>query len=537
MFKWLALLCVLITVPAMVAQNPGRLPTVTGPGRMPPVRPGDIEPYCQAFATWSQTLSNEFPNDGLRTGAAHLDRPTLYRTFASLLRDESFVPVFGRRYDQLTPQDLEGIQPSVVRPCLARHIGMWGYTVSLQEMFASCAGYAACVQNADFRGLVISGRAMREQVPDMLKRVRAFTQQNNGYNSLINYSTMVTQNLTYLLPTERKELESVYAESRRSTADHLLDARLRPLLQSGTPDTLRNAAVDYAGPLKDASPDIRAKYQELIAASVAAPSRLPSGDSTPPPAPGAFEFRFPASLGPDGLLTGYRSTEFNGAFQSEFRDAAEQAFPEIFATYKAAGRHVFVYGGDVDLGQFNTDLQLAPEQRILACGYANKEVNRVYFFWHSTVVGAARPPRLKAIEPLHPFLMIGRPMESCPADAHAAMTIIRDNFRTGADYARGKLPSPDLIPLPPNLTELKRDWDGINSGVRSCERFASGRSDGLPYPRHPDLSALTDQQRQTLTDKAHNFATIYWGQLAYRDPNAYLSQLSEYNRTLLEMMK
>lgn len=73
--------------------------------------------------------------------------------------------------------------------------------------------------------------------------------------------------------------------------------------------------------------------------------------------------------------------------------------------------------------------------------------------------------------------------------------------------------------------------------IAAAERYAAGLADGLPFPRRPSLVKLSGQQRAALSAKAQGFDASTWGRLAYRDPQAYLLALREYNRLLIEVMK
>jgi hypothetical protein len=525
------------------ARPPGRLPVVPdarqlGDRKFMARHEEEVERYCVGLRGLALTLRREYPNPSFRFRDRSPEYTRVLRMYASAFRDDLFIPIFGKAYDRLTPDEMGAIRSAAVEPCLSKHRGgIWGGGASLREMFSPQGSFFSFDRLSP---QVTGGRQFRAQLAQMKLGMGELQAQPDGYYRVRDLRASFERDSDYLWPSEQGEYRKLLEEASTASADHLLRVRLRPLLaRARDAAAVQKAAADYRDALADASRTTREEYQALIAAKVSqvAPAQ-PNSEREVVTGGTGYDFTFPASLGPRLALSDVRSADFNIGQAMRFRSDSEYPFPEIHARYKAARRSFFLMGGDVDAKAVWDEIdQKLGSQSVLLCTYVGPEGQRTVYFWHGTAPDAARPPRLKAVEGLHPLLMIGRPRESCPPDSQAAIKIVRENYKAGADFDTGKLADPDPVLLPENVAAMRAGWSHWMDAIAAAERYAAGLADGLPFPRRPSLVRLSGQQRAELTAKAHNFNASAWGRLAFSDPRAYLLALREYNRLLMGVMK
>ncbi len=525
------------TIPALPfsVSGPGRLPSSAVQKRRRTSAPEDlVGPYCPSIEAWRKLVVSELPPTArIAIAPNHPDFDRLTKVFAVVLSDEAFVPVFGKPYDQLSDSERNLIVDDVVEPCFRRG-GEWDPRISLQSLFYSCAGYAGCVSKPDYRKLVAWRRELRRELPSLMSQVVRTTEQPDGYLRLSDVSHDMVSRLDLLLPSESKGIVDQLGNIRSVAADRYLASHLQPLIdgasESGAVSLAQKVATDFRVPLREATAPARIRYQEQIAAKVSKGAAL--AGHTPAP----FEFSFSTDPVPQLMLINARSSVLSARLIADLHEATQTAFPEIHTEYKRTDRTWFLKDGDFDIRTFSEDRHGGGEQRIRVCRYASPKAVRDYFFWDFIAPNAARPPRLKAADPLHPFLMIGRPLDQCPTDARQAAAIVRENFRVGTDYPEGHLPALEPLLLPEYLSATRANWKSWTDALADSDSFAGGVPYSLPFPRRADLSSLGAAERQQVMARAHDFKAEYWARLAFSNQAAYFTALRAYNRAVLEVL-
>ena len=201
---------------------------------------------------WSEKLWQEHPEltikdiKGLQSSYRIKDQ-TVFKIF----RDDNFVPVFGKPFDQLSEKEKTALMKELgdlfgkTRSTYVKfqknenksflYLLPWQYDF-LKAAFSPCSGYRKGVCTETVMNAIEQQRTSKQKYQQMLAQLR--TNPNLELKKLDAYKSTVNSSAAYLWPSEQQKVLGLVAEKQGPAAEKALRAEATPLLNG--PDTYQN---------------------------------------------------------------------------------------------------------------------------------------------------------------------------------------------------------------------------------------------------------------------------------------------------------
>jgi hypothetical protein len=226
---------VLVRAAAAAPSAQAPAPTVAQPTKGPTSLKEATTPEdrCRALITWASRLTEEYPNIDWQ----HTPMNKLFPLAMNLYRDRSFVPVFGMRYADMTPQYRQNLWISTIAKCnnMQSIRRQWiDYSHYIVRPFTGGAG--------DFGPANVTQLLQQaELVETWVDRVRTalptIPETADGFTQIQGYIDKGGKDTATLWPSESTAFMATLRARQTAVARKLVDATTAP--DSGAPPTLK----------------------------------------------------------------------------------------------------------------------------------------------------------------------------------------------------------------------------------------------------------------------------------------------------------
>jgi hypothetical protein len=167
---------------------------------------------CEILSDWLNRLPAEYPDLDLGNTPVNKIEPLA----ANLYRDEYFVPVFGKAFDQFDAETLLRFHRDIVRRCYSETRGLFG---SLRHYMDGPMNRArGNFGGAEVGSIIAARRVLRETMNRALEASQGFPATAESYDKLEQYANNAKRDYADLWPSEVKEFEEALAKARGALA-------------------------------------------------------------------------------------------------------------------------------------------------------------------------------------------------------------------------------------------------------------------------------------------------------------------------------
>ncbi|MBK7237494.1 MAG: hypothetical protein IPI02_18365 [Sterolibacteriaceae bacterium] len=220
---------------------------------------------CQRIADWSKRLETEYPKDNFyRTTIVHI-----YPKAVKLFGDESFVPYFGKPYDQFGDTELEGIWKNVLSQCFTspeyRGSFTWQRAV-LGRPFQLRGGIE--FNRARVSQAVVAMRDGRRELAQIQAELPSLPGSSAGLDRLNALEGRAKSLRDQLWPSEQGGVEAALSATRTRVAEPALAEKINAeLAEARGYDgalALKRSLSQHREVLASLAPEVRRGYEQRI---------------------------------------------------------------------------------------------------------------------------------------------------------------------------------------------------------------------------------------------------------------------------------